>query len=79
MTSVARDLKAFEDTVDKELKAAMRVLHPQWSDEVLEQHIKGLHSAEWTEAYRDVFHEPKAEMASPKGQSLKRTAGIGRV
>ena len=79
MTSVAHGLKAFEKTVDKELKAAMRALHPEWSDEVLEQHIKGLHSAEWTQAYRDIFHEPDARMTSPKGQSLKRTAGIGRV
>lgn len=79
MTSGVRDRKASEDTVDKELKAAMRALHPQWSDEVLEECIKGLHSAEWAEAYRDIFHEPKAEMTSPKGQSLKRAAGIGKV
>jgi len=61
MNSVALGLRASEKTVDKELKAAMRTLHPEWPDEVLEQHIKGLHSDEWTRAYRDIFASHKPE------------------
>jgi len=79
MTPLAHDLKAPEDTVDEELKAAIRALHPQWSDEVLDQHIKALHSAKWTEVYRDIFREPEAKTTSPKRQSVKRVAGTGRV
>jgi len=79
MTPLAHELKAPEDAVDEELKAAIRALHPQWSDEVLDQHIKGLHSAKWTEAYRDIFRELEAKMTSPKRQSVKRVAGTGRV
>lgn len=79
MTPLAQDLKAPEDTVDEELKAAIRALHPQWSDEILDEHIKALHSAKWTEAYRDIFCEPQAKMTSPKRQSVKRAAGTGRV
>ena len=79
MTLLAQDLKAPEDTVDEELKAAIRALHPQWSDDVLEQHIKALHSAKWTEAYRDIFREPEAKMTSPNRQSVRRVAGTGRV
>ncbi len=73
MTPVAHNVKVSEDTVDEELKAVVRALHPQWSDEVLEQHIKGLHSARWIEAYRDIFRELEAKKTSFK----KATCQVG--
>jgi hypothetical protein len=77
MTPVSHELEVSGDTVDEELKAVMKTVHPQWSDEILEKHIKGLHSAAWAEAYRDVFREPEAKMTSPKGEVP--SARIGRV
>ena len=68
MTLVAHDLEVSGDAVDEELKAVMKALHPQWPDEILEKHIKGLHSAAWAEAYRDVFREPEAKMSARMGR-----------
>jgi len=77
MTPVAHDLEVSGDTVDEELKAVMKALHPQWSDEILEKHIEGLHSAAWAEAYRNVFRESEAKMTPPKRRSAKRKNGKG--
>jgi hypothetical protein len=48
-------------TVYERLKAFIKVRHPRWPSQNLEQHVAGLHSPEWAEWYRNIFREDETK------------------
>ncbi len=59
-------------TVDEGLKAFIKVRHPRWPSQTLEQHVAGLHSSEWAEWYRNIFREDKTKPTSGRKRHVKR-------